>query len=91
MIIKFYKFNTKFRIHLCAERSAQVRFGSGKTTENFVWKEVNRKKIQIRLNNLQNKIYAARKKSNIKYLRKLQKTILNSHDFKKLAVLMTTK
>jgi RNA-directed DNA polymerase len=51
-----------------------------------VWKDVNWKKIQLRLNNLQYKIFAAKKKNNMKKVRKLQKTILNSHDFKKLAV-----
>merc|ERR1712238_479320 len=37
-------------------------------------------------NNLQNKIFAAKKENNISRVRKLQKMILNSHDFKKLAV-----
>ena len=54
--------------------------------ESFVWKDVNWKKVQLRLNNLQNKIFAAKKENNISRVRKLQKMILNSHDFKKLAV-----
>jgi RNA-directed DNA polymerase len=53
---------------------------------SFVWKDVYWKKIQLRLNNLQNSIFVAKKKYNMKKVRKLQKTILNSHDFKKLAV-----
>lgn len=54
--------------------------------ESFVWKDVNWKKVELRLNNLQNKIFAAKKENNISRVRKLQKMILNSHDFKKLAV-----
>jgi RNA-directed DNA polymerase len=56
-----------------------------------VWKDVDWKKIQLRLNNLQYKIFAAKKENNIKKVRKLQKTILNSHDFKKLAVRKVTQ
>lgn len=59
--------------------------------ESFVWKDVDWKLIQIRLNNLQNKIFAAKKKGNMKDVRKLQKTILNSHDFKKQAVRKVTQ
>lgn len=44
------------------------------------------------LNILQNKIYAAKKKNdNIPYVRKLQKSILNSYDIKKLAVRKITQ
>jgi len=57
-----------------------------KSSESFVWKDVNWKKIELRLNIFQNKIYAARRNQNIRKVRKLQKLILNSYDFKKLAV-----
>jgi len=59
--------------------------------ESFVWKDVDWKKIQLRLNNLQYKIFTAKKENNMKKVRKLQKTILNSHDFKKLAVRKVTQ
>ena len=57
-----------------------------KSSESFEWKDVNWKKIELRLNIFQNKIYAARKNQNIRKVRKLQRLILNSYDFKKLAV-----
>ena len=52
---------------------------------------MNWKKIELRLNILQNKIYAARKNLNIWKVRKLQRLILNSYDFKKLAVRKVTQ
>lgn len=57
-----------------------------KSSESFLWKEVNWKKIELRLNIFQNKIYAAKKNQNIKKVRKLQRLILNSYHFKTLAV-----
>jgi len=54
-----------------------------KSSESFLWKEVNWKKIELRLNIFQNKIYAAKKNQNIKKVRKLQRLILNSYHFKK--------
>ena len=36
-----------------------------KSFESFKWKDVNWKKIELRLNVFQNKIYAARKNQNI--------------------------
>ena len=57
-----------------------------KSSESFEWKDVNWKMIELRLNIFQNKIYAARKNQNIRKVRKLQRLILNSYDFKKLAV-----
>jgi RNA-directed DNA polymerase len=62
-----------------------------KTSESFLWKEVNWKKIELRLNIFQNKIYAAKKNQNIKKVRKLQNLILNSYDFKKFAVRKVTQ
>jgi RNA-directed DNA polymerase len=62
-----------------------------KSSESFVWKNVDWKKIELRLNIFQNKIYAARKERNIRKVRKLQKLILNSYDFKKLAVRKVTQ
>jgi RNA-directed DNA polymerase len=61
------------------------------SSEKFAWKEVNWRKIELRLRKLQNSIFAARKSDNIKRVRKLQKTILNSYDFKKLAVRKVTQ
>ena len=57
-----------------------------KSSESFVWKDTNWKHIELRLTILQNKIYAARKNHDIWKVRKLQRLILNSYDFKKLAV-----
>jgi RNA-directed DNA polymerase len=62
-----------------------------KSSESFEWKDVNWKKIELRLNIFQNKIYAARKNQNIRKVRKLQRLILNSYDFKKLAVRKVTQ
>lgn len=62
-----------------------------KSSKKFLWKEVKWKKIELRLNIFQNKIYAARKDRNIKKVRKLQRLILNSYDFKKLAVRKVTQ
>jgi RNA-directed DNA polymerase len=62
-----------------------------KSSESFVWKDTNWKKIELRLNIFQNKIYAARKIDNIPKVRKLQKLILNSYEFKKLAVRKVTQ
>lgn len=62
-----------------------------KSSESFEWKDVNWKKIELRLNVFQNKIYAARKNQNIQKVRKLQRLILNLYDFKKLAVRKITQ
>ena len=62
-----------------------------KSSESFKWKDVNWKKIELRLNIFQNKIYAAKKNQNIRKVRKFQRLILNSYDFKKLAVRKVTQ
>ena len=62
-----------------------------KSSESFVWKDTNWKHIELRLTILQNKIYAARKNYDIWKVRKLQRLILNSYDFKKLAVRKVTQ
>lgn len=62
-----------------------------KSSESFEWKDVNWKKIELRLNIFQNKIYAARKNEDIRKVRKFQRLILNSYDFKKLAVRKVTQ
>ena len=62
-----------------------------KSSQSFVWKDTNWKKIELRLNILQTKVYAAKKNKNIRKVRKLQRLILNSYDFKKLAVRKVTK
>jgi hypothetical protein len=49
-----------------------------KNSESFVWKDTNWKKIELRLNVFQNKIYAAKKEQDIRKVRKLQRLILNS-------------
>ena len=86
--MKIYKLITKFRDCGTGRYISHDVRNSSKNLypESFVWKDVNWKKIQLRLNNLQYKIFAAKKKNSMKKVRKLQKTILNSHDFKKLAV-----
>jgi RNA-directed DNA polymerase len=75
------------RINKCNKTSLTIP----KSSESFVWKNVNWKKIELRLNIFQNKIYAARKDRNIRKVRKLQRLILNSYDFKKLAVRKVTQ
>ena len=62
-----------------------------KEKKDWIWKDVNWKKIQKRLDVLQIRIYTARKKGDINLTRKSQKTLLNSHDFKKLAVRKVTQ
>ena len=62
-----------------------------KSSESFEWKEVSWKKIELRLNIFQNKIYAAKRNQNIRKVRKFQRLILNSYDFKKLAVRKVTQ
>jgi hypothetical protein len=49
------------RINKCNKRSASIP----KNSESFVWKNTNWKKIELRLNILQNKIYAAKRDENI--------------------------
>jgi len=62
-----------------------------KSSESFVWKDVNWRKIELRLNIIQHKIYVAKIGKDIINVRKLQKLILNSYDFKKLAVRKVTQ
>jgi len=62
-----------------------------KSSESFVWKDINWRKIELRLNIIQTKIYVAKQDNNIIKVRKLQKLILNSYDFKKLAVRKVTQ
>jgi RNA-directed DNA polymerase len=62
-----------------------------KSSESFVWKDTNWRKIELRLNILQTKIYVAKQDNDIIKVRKLQKLILNSYDFKKLAVRKVTQ
>jgi hypothetical protein len=71
-----------YRINKYNKQSSSIP----KSSENFVWKDTNWKKVELRLSILQNKIYAAKKDQNIQKVRKLQRLILNSYDFKKLAV-----
>lgn len=61
------------------------------SSESFVWKDTNWRKIELRLNIIQTKIYVAKQDNDIIKVRKLQKLILNSHDFKKLAVRKVTQ
>lgn len=61
------------------------------TYKTWNWKDINWKTIQNKLNGLQYRIYAARKKGDIRLTRKLQKIIFNSHDFKKIAVRKITQ
>jgi hypothetical protein len=78
---KLKKMNAKcnIRINKYNKQSSSIP----KSSESFVWKDTDWKKIELRLNILQNKIYAAKKDQNIRKVRKLQKLILNSYDFKK--------
>lgn len=62
-----------------------------KSQENFVWTDTNWRKIELRLNIIQHKIYVAKLNNNIVKVRKLQKSVLNSYDFKKLAVRKVTQ
>lgn len=67
------KLIAKFRV-FDAERYISVAVSKTNVSgpESFVWKDVNWKKVQLRLNNLQNKIFAAKKENNISRVRKLQ-------------------
>lgn len=56
-----------------------------------MWKDTHWKKIELRLNVLKNKIYAAKKDQNTQKVRKLQRLILNSYNFKSLAVQKVTQ
>ena len=71
--------NCNCKINRCNKRSSS----KPKTSESFVWTETNWKRIEQRLNTIQYKIYAASKEKNIYEVRKLQKTLLRSYDFKK--------
>jgi|SaaInlV_125m_DNA_1040241.scaffolds.fasta_scaffold352127_1 hypothetical protein len=55
------KLIAKFRV-FDAERYISVAVSKTNVSgpESFVWKDVNWKKVQLRLNNLQNKIFAAK-------------------------------
>ena len=79
--------NCNCKINRCNKRSSS----KPKTSESFVWTETNWKRIEHRLNTIQYKIYAASKEKNIYEVRKLQKTLLRSYDFKKLAVRKVTQ
>ena len=79
--------NCNCKINRCNKRSSS----KPKTSESFVWTETNWKRIEQRLNTIQYKIYAASKEKNIYEVRKLQKTLLRSYDFKKLAVRKVTQ
>ena len=81
---KLKKMTTKCNIRINKYKRPSLTIP--KSSESFEWKDVNWKKIELRLNIFQNKIYAARKNQNIRKVRKLQRLILNSYDFKKLAV-----
>jgi hypothetical protein len=66
--MKIYKLITKFRNYVTGRHISHDVRNSNKNLcpENFFWKDVNWKRIQLRLNNLQYKIFAAKKKNNIK-------------------------
>lgn len=61
------------------------------SSESFVWEDTNWREIELRLNIIQNKIYVAKQDNNIPKVRKLQKLVLKSYDFKKLAVRKVTQ
>lgn len=62
-----------------------------KSSESFVWKDTNWKKIELRLNIIQNKIYMAKKEKNTQKVIKLQKLIIIFYNFKKLVVRKVTQ
>lgn len=63
------KLITKFRVCGTRRYTSHDAHNSIKNLhlESFVRKDVNWKKVQLRLNNLQHKIYAAKKKDDISY------------------------
>lgn len=73
-MISLKKMNAKcnIRINKYKKQSALIP----KSSASFVWKDTNWKKIELRLNILQNKIYAAKKEKNTKKVRKLQKSTI---------------
>jgi RNA-directed DNA polymerase len=83
------KINAKCNLHINKYLNASSSIP--KSSESFVWRNTHWKKIELRLTIFQNKIYAAKKDNNIRKVRKLQKMILNSYEFKKLAVRKVTQ
>lgn len=79
------------KCNICINKYNKQSSSIPKSSESFVWKDTNWKKIERRLNIFQNKIYAAKKDQNIRKVRKLQRLILNSYDIKKLAVRKVTQ
>lgn len=64
--MKINKLNAKFRVYGTERYISQtVPKSNGSCPESFAWKDVNWKKIQLRLNNLQYKIFAAKKENNM--------------------------
>ena len=57
---------------------------TSKSSESVVWKDTNWRKIELRLNIVQTKIYVAKQDNNIIKVRKLQKLILRNLQYVKL-------
>jgi len=85
------KCNRLFDCNTSINKYSNRKSPEAKSSESFVWRDTNWKKIEIRLRNIQYKIYAARKKNDIQKVRKLQKLIISYYDFKKLAVRKITQ
>lgn len=83
--------NLKTKFHVLNRERFSCSKNFATSPMEFIWKEVNWRKIELRLRKLQNSIFTGRKNNNIKHVRKLQKIILNSYDFKKLAVRKVTQ
>lgn len=80
----------KTGVNTSINRCNKRNLSKPKMSESFVWTETNWKKIEQRLNVIQCKIHAASQENDIFKVRKFQKTLLNSYDFKKLAVRKVT-
>ncbi|BAZ44047.1 putative reverse transcriptase [Chondrocystis sp. NIES-4102] len=55
-------------------------------TNTVAWNEINWRKVELSVFKLQKRIYQASKSDNVRKLRRLQKTLLNSYNAKLLAV-----
>jgi RNA-directed DNA polymerase len=64
----------------------QVKLASQSLLKTVAWNEINWRKVELSVYKLQKRIYQASKTDNVRKLRRLQKTLLNSYNAKLLAV-----
>jgi RNA-directed DNA polymerase len=64
----------------------QIKFAPQPLPNTVAWNEINWRKAELSVYKLQKRIYQASKTDNVRKLRRLQKTLLNSYNAKLLAV-----